>query len=318
MEAKNYVQSEEQLASQTVNSHRTSQAEAASPSLKLRRLFQNRKVKKRLSHAVISLLLIAISIVLLTPIYWMVITSLKPMSEIMQFPPTIFPKEIVWSNYLDTLQAFPFLRYTANTLFITAFVVLGNILSNSFIAYGFAKISFPGRNFVFALVLATMMIPGFVTLIPQYILFTKLGWVGTYLPLIVPAFFGSAFFIFLMRQFYMSISNELIEAAKIDGASHFYIWRKIMLPLTKPALVTVAIFSFNGVWNDFLGPLLYVHDESMYTLQIGLQTFVSQTTTQWNYLMAGSTMVLIPVIVLFFICQKYFIEGMDLTAGSKG
>lgn len=318
MEAKNYVQSEEQLGSQTVDSHRTTQGETTSSPLKLKGLLKNRKVRRRLSHAVISLVLIGISIILLTPIYWMVITSLKPMSEIMQFPPTMFPKEIVWSNYLDTLQAFPFLRYTANTLFITAFVVLGNILSNSFIAYGFAKISFPGRNFVFALVLATMMIPGFVTLIPQYILFTKLGWVGTYLPLIVPAFFGSAFFIFLMRQFYMSISDELVEAAKIDGASHFYIWRKIMLPLTKPALVTVAIFSFNGVWNDFLGPFLYVHEESMYTLQIGLQTFVSQTTTQWNYLMAGSTMVLIPVIVLFFICQRYFIEGMDLTAGSKG
>ncbi|UTR11538.1 carbohydrate ABC transporter permease [Evansella sp. LMS18] len=280
--------------------------------------FKSRKVKKRIANIITTLILVAVSIVLLTPIYWMVITSLKPMSEIVQFPPTLFPDEIMWSNYAETIQAFPFFRYAFNTLIITACVVVGSVLSNSFIAYGFAKIPFPGRNVIFALVLATMMIPGFVTMIPQYILFTQLGWVGTYLPLIVPAFFGNAFFIFLMRQFYMSINNELIEAAKIDGASHFYIWSRIMLPLTKPALITIAIFSFNGAWNDFLGPLLYIHDESMYTLQIGLQTFQSQTTTQWNYLMAGSTMVLIPVIILFFVCQKYFIEGMDLTGGTKG
>lgn len=201
---------------------------------------------------------------------------------------------------------------------ITAFVVMGNVLSNSFIAYGFAKISFPGKNILFALVLATMMVPGFVTMIPQYILFTQIGWVGTYLPLIVPSFFGSAFFIFLMRQFYMSISNELVEAAKIDGANHLYIWSRLMLPLTKPALITVGIMSFNGAWNDFLGPLLYITREDRYTLQIGLQSFQSQSTTQWNYLMAGATLVMIPTILLFFFAQKYFISGMDLTGGTKG
>ncbi len=285
---------------------------------KKKNYFQSQKLRARLVKIFASTLLIAVSLVLLTPIYWMVATSLKPMTEIVQFPPTIFPNEILWENYIHTINAFPFFRYAYNTLFITLFVVMGNVLSNSFIAYGFAKIKFPGRNIIFALVLATMMIPGFVTMIPQYILFTQLGWVGTYLPLIVPAFFGSAFFIFLMRQFYMSINDELIEAAKIDGASHLYIWSRIMLPLTKPALITIAIFSFNGAWNDFLGPLLYVHDESMYTLQIGLQTFESQSTTQWNYLMAGSTLVMLPVIILFFICQRYFIEGLDLTAGSKG
>lgn len=207
--------------------------------------------------------------------------------------------------------------HIGKTLFITFFVVLGNVVSNSFIAYGFAKIEFPGKNLLFSLVLATMMIPSFVTMIPQYVLFTKIGWVGTYLPLIVPSFFGSAFNIFLMRQFYLSINDELIEAAQIDGANHLFIWSRLMVPLTKPALITIGITSFNGAWNDFLGPLLYIHDEDMYTLQIGLQTFQSQSSTQWNYLMAGATLVMIPTVLLFFFAQKYFIQGMDLTGGTK-
>lgn len=259
-----------------------------------------------------------IGIILIIPLLWMVFTSLKPMEEIVRYPPTFFPEKIVWENYLDTIAAFPFWRYARNTLFITVLVVIGNVLSNSFIAYGFAKLDFPGKKLMFALVLSTMMIPGFVTMIPQYVLFSKIGWVGTYLPLIVPSFFDNAFNIFLMRQFYLSINNELIEAAEIDGANHLYIWSHLMLPLTKPALITIAINSFNAAWNDFLGPLLYIQDQEKYTLQIGLQVFQNQATTQWNYLMAGATLVLIPTILLFFFAQRYFIEGMDLTGGSKG
>lgn len=274
----------------------------------------NRQTKKIVSY----LLMTAIGIVLITPLLWMVFTSLKPMEEIVRYPPTFFPEKIVWQNYLDTITAFPFWRYARNTLLITVLVVFGNVLSNSFIAYGFAKLDFPGKKLMFALVLSTMMIPGFVTMIPQYVLFSKIGWVGTYLPLIVPSFFGNAFNIFLMRQFYLSINDELIEAAEIDGANHFYIWSRLMLPLTKPALITIAINSFNAAWNDFLGPLLYIQDQEKYTLQIGLQVFQNQTTTQWNYLMAGATLVLIPTILMFFFAQRYFIEGMDLTGGSKG
>lgn len=274
----------------------------------------NRQTKKIVSY----LLMTAIGIVLITPLLWMVFTSLKPMEEIVRYPPTFFPEKIVWQNYLDTITAFPFWRYARNTLLITVLVVFGNVLSNSFIAYGFAKLDFPGKKLMFALVLSTMMIPGFVTMIPQYVLFSKIGWVGTYLPLIVPSFFGNAFNIFLMRQFYLSINDELIEAAEIDGANHFYIWSRLMLPLTKPALITIAINSFNAVWNDFLGPLLYIQDQEKYTLQIGLQVFQNQATTQWNYLMAGATLVLIPTILMFFFAQRYFIEGMDLTGGSKG
>ena len=270
--------------------------------------------KKILSYV----LMTVIGIILIIPLLWMVFTSLKPMEEIVRYPPTFFPEKIVWENYLDTIAAFPFWRYARNTLFITVLVVIGNGLSNSFIAYGFAKLDFPGKKLMFALVLSTMMIPGFVTMIPQYVLFSKIGWVGTYLPLIVPSFFGNAFNIFLMRQFYLSINNELIEAAEIDGANHLYIWSHLMLPLTKPALITIAINSFNAAWNDFLGPLLYIQDQEKYTLQIGLQVFQNQATTQWNYLMAGATLVLIPTILLFFFAQRYFIEGMDLTGGSKG
>ncbi|WP_316483681.1 carbohydrate ABC transporter permease [Enterococcus faecium] len=274
----------------------------------------NRQTKKILSYV----LMTVIGIILIIPLLWMVFTSLKPMEEIVRYPPTFFPEKIVWENYLDTIAAFPFWRYARNTLFITVLVVIGNVLSNSFIAYGFAKLDFPGKKLMFALVLSTMMIPGFVTMIPQYVLFSKIGWVGTYLPLIVPSFFGNAFNIFLMRQFYLSINNELIEAAEIDGANHLYIWSHLMLPLTKPALITIAINSFNAAWNDFLGPLLYIQDQEKYTLQIGLQVFQNQATTQWNYLMAGATLVLIPTILLFFFAQRYFIEGMDLTGGSKG
>ena len=274
----------------------------------------NRQTKKILSYV----LMTVIGIILIIPLLWMVFTSLKPMEEIVRYPPTFFPEKIVWENYLDTIAAFPFWRYARNTLFITVLVVIGNVLSNSFIAYGFAKLDFPGKKLMFALVLSTMMIPGFVTMIPQYVLFSKIGWVGTYLPLIVPSFFGNAFNIFLMRQFYLSINNELIEAAEIDGANHLYIWSHLILPLTKPALITIAINSFNAAWNDFLGPLLYIQDQEKYTLQIGLQVFQNQATTQWNYLMAGATLVLIPTILLFFFAQRYFIEGMDLTGGSKG
>jgi multiple sugar transport system permease protein len=284
------------------------------------RYYQSRRFQELAMKTFVTIILVAGSLVLLSPVWWMIATSLKSMSEIMRYPPTFFPHEVHWSNYVKawTSPAANFTRWLFNTLFITAFVVFGNVLSNSFVAYGFAKMKFPAKNFLFAAVLATMMIPGFVTMIPQYILFAKLGWMNTYLPLIVPAFFGGAFFIFLLRQFFLTIPNELIDAAKMDGANHFYIWLRVMIPLAKPAIATIAIFSFNGAWNDFLGPLLYVNDESMYTLQIGLQTFKGTEQTQWNYLMAASLLVLLPVITLFFIFQRYFIEGMNLTAGTKG
>ncbi|MCM3124754.1 carbohydrate ABC transporter permease [Mesobacillus sp. AQ2] len=279
---------------------------------------ETKKFKDRVRHTFVTLLLIAGSTLILLPLWWMISTSLKSPAEIAQYPPTFFPEEFNFNNYIEAWQTAPFTRWALNTLFLATVGTIGSVVVNSLVAYGFAKIKFRGRNALFVLVLSTMLIPGFVTMVPQYILFSKLGWVNTYLPLLVPAFLGSAFFIFLLRQFMMGIPNELIEAAVLDGAGHLQIWWHIMLPLTKPALITVAIFSFNGAWNDLLGPLLYINDESMYTLQIGLQTFKGTVQTQWHYLMAMSVTVLLPVILLFFFFQKYFIEGSNISSGTKG
>jgi multiple sugar transport system permease protein len=279
---------------------------------------KRRKIKELIIRVIVTIILLGGTIALLGPLWWMVSTSLKSMSEIGEYPPTFIPKKIYWENYKEAWTSAPFTLYMLNTLFISFFCVVGNVVSNSLIAYGFAKIKFPGRKLLFGVVLATMMIPSAVTLVPTYILFAKIHWVGTFLPLIVPVFFGSSFNIFLFRQFYMTIPNELGEAARIDGANHFYIWLKLMIPITKPVLATVAIFSFNGAWNDFMGPLLYLQREAQYTLQIGLQVFRTAQLTQWNYLMAASVIVLLPVVALFAVFQNYFIQGMNLTAGTKG
>ncbi len=279
---------------------------------------KSRSYRSKLGKFFVFLILIGGSAMILSPVWWMFSTSLKGMKEIMHYPPTWYPHEVHWDNYIKAWTSANFTRYTLNTLFLAFFGVTSNVLSNSFIAYGFAKIKFPGRKILFGIVLATMMIPGFVTMIPRYIMFTKMGWINTYLPLIVPGFFGSSFFIFLLRQFFMSIPNSLVEAARIDGASHFYIWRKIMIPLAKPAIATVAIFAFNGKWNDFVGPLLYLNSEKLYTIQVGLAHFKGQVGTQWNFLMAASLMALIPVVAIFFIFQNHFIEGMDVAGSTKG
>ncbi|QHT61128.1 carbohydrate ABC transporter permease [Paenibacillus lycopersici] len=280
--------------------------------------FQSRRARKRMSKFVIAFIMVVIGIVCLAPFWWMLSTSLKSMQEIMSFPPTKYPHSIHWSNYTHAWISGRFSRYALNTLFLSCVGVFAHVLSNTFIAYGFAKIKFPGKSFLFSLMLATMMIPGFCTLIPQYILFSKLHWVGTYLPLTIPGFFGSAFQIFMLRQFYLGIPNDLIEAAKMDGANHFYIWSRIMVPLAKPAVIVIAITTFQGAWNDFLGPLLYVNKESMFNIQIGLTAFRSAELTQWNYLMAASLIALAPVILLFFFFQRYFIEGMNISSGTKG
>jgi len=281
--------------------------------------FEGRRNRERMRKTLIFILLIVGSASFLMPLWWMLQTSLKSLEEIVQYPPTWWPEKFVWSNYTETWAAGNFTRYTWNTSIIAFFVVIGQVLSNSFIAYGFAKIKFPGRNVLFLVILGTMTIPGFVTMIPTYLLFSKIGWVGSYLPLIVPSFFGGAFQIFLFRQYFMTIPNDLIEAAKIDGANHFYVWARLMMPLSKPVMATIAIMAFNGAWNDFLGPLIYVASEDMYTLQIGLQAFkVSSGVNQWHYLMAGSVLVLLPVLILFFFFQRYFIEGMNISAGTKG
>jgi multiple sugar transport system permease protein len=270
-----------------------------------------------LSKALLFALLSAGALLVLAPIYWLFISSVKTSGELALYPPTFWPREWHFENYVRAFTQVPFTRFTLNTVLYAVLSVVANVLVNSFISYGFAKIQFPGKGFWFALVLATMMIPGFVTLVPKYILFSKIGWVGWYLPLVVPQFFGDPFRIFMMRQFYRTIPNELIEAAKVDGASHFYIWARLMTPLVKPLLATVAIMAFKASWNDFQGPLLYVRREAWYTIQIGLQMFRGQNATQWNYIMAMSLFSMLPVLILFFLFQNYFIQGMNVSGATK-
>lgn len=277
------------------------------------------KSKKRtetIGKIVIFILLAVGAIFIMFPLLWMVSTALKSDKELF-VNASFIPKDWVWSNFPKAWKSAPFTTYLKNTLFITVMGVIGAIISNSLVAYGFARINFKGKKVLFAMVLATMMIPGTVTMIPTYILFAKLRWVGTFLPLVVPPFFAGAFNVFLLRQFLLGVPNDYSEAAKIEGANEFMIYWKIILPLCKPALTAIAIFEFNGKWNDFMGPLLYLNKEKMYTLQIGLRTFQGSNGMEWQMFMAASLMVLLPVVVIFFVLQNYFIEGVSMS-GIKG
>jgi multiple sugar transport system permease protein len=218
-----------------------------------------------------------------------------------------------FSNYPRALKAFPFLLFLRNSLLICTLVVLGTLVSCTLAAYGFARVTWPGRNAVFFLVLSTFMIPYMVTLLPMFLLFRYFGWIGTYLPLIVPAFFGNAFDIFLLRQFFMTIPGELSDAARIDGCSELGILWRIVVPLSTPALATVALMTFIWAWLDFMGPLVYLNDESMYTLALGLSAFLGKHEADWSGLMAATTVAVIPIIVLFFFAQRTFVKGIALT-----
>jgi ABC-type glycerol-3-phosphate transport system permease component len=269
------------------------------------------------------LLLAVGSIAMLLPLYWMLITSVKQEWEAYQIPPQWLPSQFLWSNYTRAFfDYFSFPLYGRNTLIITVGVMVGRLLSASLVAYGFARLRFIGRDILFLVVLGTMMIPGQVTIIPLYILYNNLHWLNTYFPLIVPAWFGGgAFYIFLLRQFMMTISPELDDAARIDGCGWFGIYWRIVMPLIKPALGAVAIFSFLGTWNDFWGPLIFLRKTSMYTLAVGLHfmstaasSSIRPTTT---IVMAGSTMIMLPPLLLFFFAQRYFIQGV-VVSGVKG
>jgi len=261
------------------------------------------------------LLLASVSIFILFPAAWMISTSLKPDDQVALT--NWIPNPIVWKNYVKAWNSVPFTRYTINTAVYALVVVTADVISNSLVAYGFAKLRFPGRNVLFGVLLATMMIPGMVTMIPQYVLFAKLKWVGSYLPLVVPHFFAGAFFTFLIRQFFLGVPEELSEAARIDGASELWIWWRVVMPLSKPVLATVAIFSFEGAWNNYVGPVLYLSNSKLYTLQVGLAMFKSTSDTQWQHLMAASIVVMLPIIVLFSAFQRYFVEGAAVS-GIKG
>ncbi|MBI1881161.1 MAG: carbohydrate ABC transporter permease [Chloroflexi bacterium] len=255
---------------------------------------------------------------MLMPFIWLVSSSLKLEQRVFQFPPQWIPDPIRWMNFYDALTAKPFHIYLKNTMLIAALNQVAILLAASFCAYGFARIEFPGRDFWFGVVLATMMLPYFVVMVPQFVMFTRLGWVDTFLPLTVPFFFGGgAFNIFLFRQFFRSLPKELTDAARIDGCSEFDIYWRIMLPLSKPALITVAIFTFLFTWNDFIGPLLYLSSPEKLTVALGLSAFRGVMRTQWNLLMAATVAMTLPVVILFFFLQRYFIRGVVMS-GLKG
>lgn len=256
---------------------------------------------------------------------WMVATSLKPETEIYvaeiprdtwRYVLSIFPQEPRWQNYPDALQAVPFSVYLRNTLLLCFANVVLCVLSSAVVAYGFARLRFRGREALFMVMISTMALPGQVTMIPVFTLFRELGLYGTFAPLILPAIFGSPFFIFLLRQFFRTIPEELAEAARIDGAGEWGIFWRVMLPLAKPALATCALFQFLHTWNDLFGPLLYINDPNRYTLAYGLQQFMSSYGGKWAQLMAGACLFTLPVVVLFFFAQKTFIQGIS-TTGSK-
>jgi multiple sugar transport system permease protein len=272
---------------------------------------------QRLGRVAAFLIVLAAAIAFVFPVYWMLVTSLKSTPEVFHLPPVWWPAELHWDNYPDALSNFPFVKYAINTLRIALPVVAGTTISSALVAYGFARLRWRGREVVFYLVLATLMIPNWVTLVPLYILFNRIGWVDTYRPLILPSWFGDAFSIFLLRQFFLRQPQELIDAARVDGASHLRIFAEIVVPSARPALAVVALFAFINAWTDFFNPLIYLTNPDKHTLQLGLFTFFSQHFVNWPGFMAASVVVLLPVAILFFLTQKTFIEGITFT-GLRG
>jgi multiple sugar transport system permease protein len=252
------------------------------------------------------------------PLFWMLSTSLKTLGSVHKIPMVWIPNPIKWENYAQVFTDVPYLRYMLNTVGYTAITMFAAAFSSSLVAFAFARLRARGSNVLFALVLSTMMIPPQVTMIPQYLLFNQINWIDSYLPLVIPAFTGSAFLIFLLRQFYLGISKELDEAVKIDGGGYFTMYFRIILPLSIPAIATAAILEFMYRWNDLIGPLIYISSGELYPLSLGLANFTAAYgATPWNLLMAASVIAVIPPLLLFFFAQKHFIQGIVIT-GSKG
>ena len=272
-------------------------------------------LRKTLFSIFIHLLVVVCSVIFLVPFAWMILTSLKTLEDV--YKQTILPPSLHFENYKLAVTQIPFITYAINTITITVLCVVGTVASSAMVAYSMSKIKWRGSKYLFPIIVATMMIPYQVTLIPLYMIWTKMGLVGTFAPLVVPSFFGVPYYIFLLRQFFKTITNSLLEAATIDGAGDTRIFVQIMIPLCKPALASVAIFTFLATWSDFMGPVLYLNKQETYTLSIGLQAFLQQHYVQWGILMAASAIFIIPIIILFFFAQKYFIEGITVT-GMKG
>jgi multiple sugar transport system permease protein len=261
-----------------------------------------------LGHGVVYLM----AFLTVAPFLWMLLTSFKDLGEILVYPPTWLPERFQIRNYVDAFSAAPFGRFYANSLFVAVAVTLGQLVTCSLAAYAFARMHFRGRDALFYVFLGTMMIPAHVTMIPSFMILHWLGWIDTYAALIVPGL-ASAFGTFLLRQYFLSIPRELEEAAFIDGCSRFGVLWRVILPLAKPALATLAIFTFMGVFNDFIWALIVLNSEEMYTVQLGLSIFRDRYSTEWGNLMAGSVVATLPILITFFLAQKYFIQGITLS-----
>jgi ABC-type glycerol-3-phosphate transport system permease component len=284
----------------------------------LRQRAASRHLQDGLQSAVVNLMLVGASALAMLPFLYMLSTSLQSMSQILQGKGLI-PNPPTLEAYTYVLTRMPFFLYLKNTLVITSWAVLGAVISNTLAAYGFARFRFPGRDFMFTLLLSSMMLPGVVRLIPTYIMFSSFGWVNTFLPLIVPAFFAGPFFVFMLRQFFRGLPEDLFDAAIIDGANELVTLTRIVVPLARPALATMTVFSFAGSWSDFFGPLIYLKDARLRTLALGLYVFRSepQGIPSVNNLMAIATFMVLPILILFIAFQRYFIEGITIS-GLKG
>jgi ABC-type glycerol-3-phosphate transport system permease component len=282
-----------------------------------------RRRRRRRPRAIASSLgkhttLIVVSAMFALPLVWMIGTSFKTAQQALQFPVVWWPHPFVWSNYPDLFAALPYFRFFWNTFLYAAVTIVGVCASSSLVAYGFSRLRWPGRDALFYAMLMTLILPFACTLIPLFVMYKRFGWIGTYLPLEVPTFFGSSVFsTFLLRQFFMTIPHSLSEAARIDGASEFYIYSRIILPLAKPALASVILFQFVYCWNDYLGPLVYISNTNSYPLSLGLSLILGDYTTNWAWVMAGATAATAPIVILFFLTQRTFIQGITLT-GQKG
>ncbi|MCC6456954.1 MAG: carbohydrate ABC transporter permease [Caldilineaceae bacterium] len=276
------------------------------------------RYRKTLSQVMTYLLLAALSVVFAMPMIWLISTSLKPDAQMAEWPPVWIPSPLQWDHFWLAWSSGNFGLYFINTATITITATLGQVLTASMAAYGFTRLRFPGRNVLFGVLLATMMLPGVVTLIPTFILFKELGWLDSFKPLIVPAYFGGgAFFIFLLRQFFRTLPPEIFEQATIDGASSYRIYAQIVLPLAKPALATVAIFGFMNHWNDLMAPLIYINSPDKFTLTLGLRRFMGLVDVRYQEMMAMALLMTLPVLLVFFFFQQYFIEGVVMS-GLKG
>lgn len=276
-------------------------------------MIMRRSTARRLWAIVAHLLLAAGALLMIFPFLWTISTSLKLPGSALSWPPTLIPETLHWYNYVEVWSIVPFLTYAQNTTLITVSAVVGSVLSSALVGYAFARLRFPGREVLFIFCISTMMLPFVVLMIPRYILFRNLGWIDTFLPLIVPEWFGVAVYIFFARQYFRGLPMEYDEAARIDGASSWWIWAKIILPMSKPVLATIAILAFRSNWNDFMAPLIYLQSDENLTLALGLVKFRGYYRTEWALMMAGSVLMTIPVLAVFFFFQRYFLQGLNFS-----